>query len=129
MSLALQLPSSLTVGPLAPYKSCVSHSCIVRTCVDRDSTIWFFVFILFHSFKILLRKFEEELLQYQEKGTEANARTAVLYSKLGNTDFSELVVIDEMIQCTVCNDTISKGKSFCTCGAMRLEISTRKRTH
>ena len=46
MSLALQLPSSLTVGPLAPYKSCVSHSCIVRTCVDRDSTTWFFV--LFH---------------------------------------------------------------------------------
>ena len=48
VSLALQLPSSLTVGPLAPYKSCVSHSCIVRTCVDRDSTIWYFVFILFH---------------------------------------------------------------------------------
>ena len=40
--------SSLTVGPLAPFKSCVSHSCIVRTCVDRNSTIWFFVFILFH---------------------------------------------------------------------------------
>ena len=46
VSLALQLPSSLTVGPLALYKSCVSHSCIVRTGVDRDSTIWFFV--LFH---------------------------------------------------------------------------------
>ena len=28
---------------LAPYKSCVSLSCIVRTCVDRDSTIWFFI--------------------------------------------------------------------------------------
>ena len=47
MSLALQLPSSLTVGPLAPYKSCVSHSCIVRTCVDRDSTTWFFVLFYF----------------------------------------------------------------------------------
>ena len=33
-----------THSPLAPYKSCVSHSCIVRTCVDRDSTIWFFIF-------------------------------------------------------------------------------------
>ena len=44
MSFALQLPSSLTVGPLAPYKSCVSHSCIVCTCVDRDLTIWFFCF-------------------------------------------------------------------------------------
>ena len=47
MSLALQLPSSLTVGPLAPYKSCVSHSCIVRTCVDRDSTTWFFILFYF----------------------------------------------------------------------------------
>ena len=41
-------------------------------------------------------KLEEELLQYQEKGTEANARTAELYSKQENTDFSEVVVIDEI---------------------------------
>ena len=47
MSLALLLPSSLTVGPLAPYKSCVSHSCIVCTCVDRDSTTWFFILFYF----------------------------------------------------------------------------------
>ena len=33
--------------PLAPYKSCVSHSRIVRTCVDRDLTIWFFVLFYF----------------------------------------------------------------------------------
>ena len=44
VSFALQLPSSLTVGPLAPYKSCVSHSCIVRTCVDRDSTLLFYFY-------------------------------------------------------------------------------------
>ena len=47
MSLALRLPSSLTVGPLVPYKSCVSHPCIVRACVDRDSTIWFFILFYF----------------------------------------------------------------------------------
>ena len=41
--IAVRMESALTVGPLAPYKSCVSHSCIVRTCVDRDSTIWFFI--------------------------------------------------------------------------------------
>ena len=45
--LPLKLPSSLTVGPLAPYKSCVSHSCIVCTCVDRDATTWFFIFFIF----------------------------------------------------------------------------------
>ena len=33
----------LTVGSLAPFKGCVSHPCIVCTCVDRDSTIWFFI--------------------------------------------------------------------------------------
>ena len=35
------------MGPLAPYKCCVSLSCIVRTCVDRDSTIWFFILFYF----------------------------------------------------------------------------------
>ena len=49
MSLALQLPSSLTVGPLAPYKSCVSHPCIARACTDCDPTIWYFYLILFHT--------------------------------------------------------------------------------
>ena len=48
MSLALQLPSSLTVGPLVPYKSSMSHFVYrCRTCVDWDSTIWYFVY-LFH---------------------------------------------------------------------------------
>ena len=47
VSLALQLPSSPTVGPLAPYKSCVSHSCVVCTCVDHDSTTWFFILFYF----------------------------------------------------------------------------------
>ena len=47
--IALQLPFHLTtVGPLAPYKSCVSHPCIARACTDCDPTIWYFVFILFH---------------------------------------------------------------------------------
>ena len=47
--IALQLPFHLTtVGPLAPYKSCVSHPCIARACTDCDPTIWYFVFILYH---------------------------------------------------------------------------------
>ena len=47
--IALQLPFHLTtVGPLAPYKSCVSHPCVARACTDCDPTIWYFVFILFH---------------------------------------------------------------------------------
>ena len=47
MSLALQLPSSLTVGPLAPYKSCVSHPCVARACTDCDPTIWYFILFYF----------------------------------------------------------------------------------
>ena len=50
MSLALQLLSSVTVGPLVPYKSCVSHFMYrCRTCVDCDSTIWYSVY-LFHRY-------------------------------------------------------------------------------
>ena len=46
--IALQLPCHLTtVGPLAPYKSCVSHPCVARACTDCDPTIWYF--FLFHT--------------------------------------------------------------------------------
>ena len=46
--IALQLPFHLTtVGPLAPYKSCVSHPCIARACTDSDPTIWYFIFFYF----------------------------------------------------------------------------------
>ena len=42
-----------------------------------------------------IKEVEEELLQHQEQGTEVDARTAELHSKQGNTDITELVVIDE----------------------------------
>ena len=47
VSLALQLPSSLTVCPLAPYNSCVSHPCIARAFTDCDPTIWYFILFYF----------------------------------------------------------------------------------
>ena len=48
--IALQLPFHLTtVGPLAPYKSCVSHPCIARACTDCDPTIWYFILFYFTS--------------------------------------------------------------------------------
>ena len=46
----------------------------------------------------------KELLQYQEKDTDVDERTAELYSKQGNTDVIELEVIDEMTQCEVCKE-------------------------
>ena len=56
--MALQLPFHLTtVGPLAPYKSCVSHPCIARACTDCDLTIWYFVFILFHRSQAYVLRF------------------------------------------------------------------------
>ena len=46
--IALQLPFHLTtVGPLAPYKSCVSHPCIARACTDCNPTICFFFLFYF----------------------------------------------------------------------------------
>ena len=50
------------------------------------------------------KELEEELLQYQEKGTEVKARTAELHSEQKNTDLSEIRVIDEMILCNVCEE-------------------------
>ena len=48
--IALQLPfHPTTVGALAANKSCVSHQCIALACIDCDPTIWYFVFILFHT--------------------------------------------------------------------------------
>ena len=38
----------------------------------------------------------KELLQYQEKGTEVDERTAEAHSKQENTDITELVLIDDM---------------------------------
>ena len=43
-------------------------------------------------------------LQYQGKGTEVDARTVELYSKQGNSDIPELIVIDE-------NDALRKEKN------------------
>ena len=65
----------------------------------------------------------KELLQYQEAGTEV---TAELCSKQGNTHITEVVVIDEMAQCEVCEEHNAKGKSFCKCGSMLQELSADK---
>ena len=51
--------------------------------------------------------------QRQEKGTEVDVR-AELYSKQGNTDFTELTVLDVMTQCEACKEHNLKGKSSCT---------------
>ena len=63
------------------------------------------------------RDLEEELLQYQVKGTEVNTRTPELYSEQGNTD--------EMIQCKVCKRHNAKGKSFAR-GVILQELSASK---
>ena len=66
--------------------------------------------------KALHRKeVEKEPFLCQGTGTEVDARTAELYSREGNTDITELMVIDETTQCDECEHN-AKGKSFCTCG-------------
>ena len=62
------------------------------------------------------------MLQYQVKGTEVNRRTAELCSEQGNTDLSEIMAIDEMMQCKVCKTPNAKGKSFCTRGVTLQEL-------
>ena len=64
-----------------------------------------------------------ELLQFQEKGTEVDERTAELYSLQGNIDITEVVVVDEMTQCKTCLEHNAKGKPFCACGLILQELS------
>ena len=69
---------------------------------------------------------ENKQVQYQEEGTEVDARTAELYSKQGNIDITEFVVIDETKQCEKCREHNAKGKSFCTGGIILQELSAEK---
>ena len=55
---------------------------------------------------------EASLPQFQVKCTEVNTRTAELCSKRGNIDLSELMVIDDLIQCKACKRPVAQGKSF-----------------
>ena len=47
------------------------------------------------------KELEEELLQCQDKDAEVNERTAELYSKQGNSDITELLIFDDILQCKV----------------------------
>ena len=65
----------------------------------------------------------KELLQNQTQGTDIYERTAGLYSEQGNTDISELMVIDEMTQCDISEEHYAKGKCPCRCGTILRELS------
>ena len=66
----------------------------------------------------LEKELEKTPLQSKEKGTEVDARAAELYSKPGNTDITELVVIDETTPCEECQEHNATRKSFCNCGSI-----------
>ena len=53
-----------------------------------------------------------DMLRSQEKGTEVDKRTAELYSEQGNIDITEIVVIDETMQCEKCQEHHAKRKCF-----------------
>ena len=56
------------------------------------------------------KELEDELLRYQKRSTEVDARTAELYSNQGNTDITELELIDETTQCEKCEVHHAKRK-------------------
>ena len=53
---------------------------------------------------------KEKLLQYQRRGTAMDKRTAELYCEQGNNDITELLIIDEMMQCQISKKTLCKMK-------------------
>ena len=69
----------------------------------------------------------KDLLEYQEKSTKVDERTAGLYSKQENTDSTELAVIDETTQCEKCKAHIAQGKSCCTCGSTVEKLTAEKK--
>ena len=71
---------------------------LIRHCVDS----------ILHA--LHRKELEAEQYQCQRKFLEVNESTAGLYSKQGNTDFSEHMVVDEMIQFEVCKKTQCKKK-------------------
>ena len=76
------------------------------------------------------KELEEELFRYQErKYMEVNSRTAKLYSEQGNANISEHMVIDEMIQCKVCQKTQCKRKVFLLMWNNSAIIIIRKHKH
>ena len=80
-----------------------------------------------HSFEKALHrnKLEEELLQNQANmyGREC---TVDLCSDQGNSDVTELMVIDETTQCENCWEHSAHGMSFCTGGVILQEPSAQK---
>ena len=50
--------------------------------------------------------------------TKKDKRTAELYSEQGNTDFTEVTVIDEITQCENYKEHIAKGRYFCIRGSI-----------
>ena len=84
---------------------------LIRNCVN-------FIFQAPHR-----KELESELLHFQEKGTEVDA----LAELQGNTDLTELIVINEMIQGEVCGRHSAKGRSFCTSGHFARTISRKNK--
>ena len=66
------------------------------------------------------------MLEYQERGTEENERTAELYSEQGKTDLIELMMIDETMQCAVCQEHNPKGWPFCKCASILSGLEAEK---
>ena len=75
------------------------------------------------------QSFKKNCNRIKERGTEVNTRTAELCSKQGNTDISELPVIDATTQCEKCKEPNAEGKSFCKYGVIVQELSAENRTN
>ena len=61
--------------------------------------------------------------------TEVKDRTAELYSELGNSEITELLIIDQTMQCEMCRDRNGKGRPSRKCGSILpgLDAERKKR--
>ena len=69
------------------------------------------------------KSLKQNSFSIKEHVSEEHACTAeFLHSEEGNTDITEVVVIDEMTRCKFCNEHNANGKSFCKCQIVLQEL-------
>ena len=69
------------------------------------------------------KSLKQNCFSIKEHVSEEHACTAeFLHSEEGNTDFTEVIVIDEMTRCKVCKERGANGKSCCTCRIILQEL-------
>ena len=69
------------------------------------------------------KRLKQNCFSIKERVSKEHACAAeFLHSEEGNTDITEVIVIDEIARCKVCKEHGANGKSFCKCRIVLQEL-------